>query len=158
MADDDRARRRRIGRESLEAPRSAHPVCGEPAHLLCDVGHHGSDRVVVAGLDPHDARRLGRPKAHREHGPEHDRDLAEDVAGVTLPDDALDSVDVPDRLDPPLEHGEERALVARVRRVLARHEADVGRHTRELLTLSQVEPCEEGDATDLVGRHHAGRR
>ena len=36
------------------------------------------------------ARRLRGTEAHREDGPEHDQDLTEDVAGVPLPDDALD--------------------------------------------------------------------
>ena len=40
--------------------------------------------------------------------------------GAALADDALDPVDELDRLDPALEHGEERPLVALVRGVLAR--------------------------------------
>ena len=73
--------------------------------------------------------------------------------GLTLADDALDPVDELDRLDAPLQHGEERALLALVRRVLARHETDIRRHPRNLLALPRVESREEGDATDLLGRH-----
>ena len=74
---------------------------------------------------------------------------------MTLPDDALDPVDLPDRLDAALQHGEERALVALVRRVLARDEAHVRRHPSKLLTLGRVESCEELDLPDLLRRHHA---
>ena len=86
VPDDDRARRRRLGGDALQPARSAHPVGREPADLLGDVGRHGRDRVVVVRLDPHDARRLRRAEADREHRPEHDRHLAEDVARVALAD------------------------------------------------------------------------
>jgi hypothetical protein len=127
----------------------------EPADLLGDVGSYGREGVVVARLDPHDPRRLRGTEAHGEDGPERDRHLAEDVARATHTDDALDPVDELDRLDATLEHGEERALAALVRRVLARHEADVRRHPRELLTLRRVESREERDLPDLLRRHHA---
>ena len=57
--------------------------------------------------------------------------------GVPLSDDALDPVDELDRLDPAFEQGEERALAAFRRRVLAGHEADVGGGARELLPLGE---------------------
>ena len=57
-------------------------------------------------------------KPDREHRPERDRHLAEDVAGRALADDPVEPVDGLDRLDAALEHGEERALVALLRRVL----------------------------------------
>ncbi len=68
--------------------------------------------VVVVRLDPHHARCLGGSEADRERGSEHDRHLAEDVARVSLADHPLDAVDELDRLDPALEHGEQRSLVA----------------------------------------------
>ena len=129
MPDHDRARGRRLCRDPLQPARAAHPVRRQLADLLCHVRHHGRDGVVVASLDPHDARRLRCPEPHREHRPEHDRHLSEDIARVTLAEDALDPVDEPDRLDATLEHGEQRALSALVRRVLARHEADIRRHS-----------------------------
>ena len=89
---------------------------------------------------------LGGAEADREDGAEHDRHLAEDVAGVALADDALDPVDELDRLDPPVEHGEERALAALVRGVLAGRERDVGRRAREPLALGVGEPGEDRDA------------
>ena len=135
MPDDDRARRRRVGGDALQAARAAHPVRRELADLLRDVGRRGGDGVVVVRLDAHHPRRLGGAEADREDGAERDRHLAEDVAGVALADHALDPVDELDRLDAALEHGEERALVALVRRVLARDEADVGRRAREPLAL-----------------------
>ena len=56
--------------------------------------------------------------------------------GLALADDPLDPVDELDRLDAALEHGEERALAALVRRVLARHEADVGRRPGKPLAVA----------------------
>ena len=75
--------------------------------------------------------------------------------GLPLADDALDPVDELDRLDPALEHGEQRALAALVRRVLARDEADVRRQPAKLLALGRVERREERDLPDLLRRHHA---
>ena len=107
MPDHDRARRRRLCRDALQPSRSAHPV-GRPAgRLLCDVGHHRRNSVIVVNLDAHDARSLRRAKAHRERGPERDRGLTEDVPRATLTDDALNPVDELDRLDATLENGEE---------------------------------------------------
>jgi hypothetical protein len=63
--------------------------------LCCDIRHHGRDSVIAVSLDPHHARRLGCTKSHREHRPEHDGHLPEDVARVTLAEDALDPVDEP---------------------------------------------------------------
>ena len=97
----------------------------QPADLLHDIGRHGRDSVVVASLDPDDARGLRRPKADREHRPEHDRDLPEDFPRAALTDDPLDAVDALDRLDATLEHGKQRALVTLVRRVLAWRQGDV---------------------------------
>ena len=134
--------------------RSADPVGRQPADLLAEVGHRGRDGVVVVSLDPHDARRLRRAKPDREHRPERDRHLPEDVSRASLADDALDPVDELDRLDAALEHGEERALAALVHRVLARHEADVGRCAGKPLALGGAERREDRDPRDLVGRHH----
>ena len=96
-------------------------------------------------LDPHDAGGLRRAEPHGEDRAEHDRHLAEDVPGETLADHARDPVDLLDRLDTALEQGEERALVALVRRVLARHEADVRRQPGKLLALGLVESRKELD-------------
>ena len=49
MADHERARRRRLGREPLEAAQPTHPVACQPSDLLPDVGLEGGDRVVVPG-------------------------------------------------------------------------------------------------------------
>ena len=74
--------------------------------------------------------------------------------GLPLADDALDPVDELDRLDAALEHGEQRALVALVGRVLARHEADIGRHPGQPLAGVPIERREDRDRPDLVRRHH----
>ena len=83
---------------------------GELADLLREPRHGGRDRVVVAGLDAHDARTLARAEPHREHLAERDRHLAEDIAGLAFADHALDPVDELDGLDTPFEQAEERAL------------------------------------------------
>jgi hypothetical protein len=95
------------------------------------------------------------PSPTAEHRPERDRHLAEDVAREPLPDDALDPVGEPHRLDPALEHREQRALGALVRGVLARDERDVGRHPRQPLTSGGVERLEQRDLPDLVCGDHA---
>ena len=120
IADDDRAPRRRVGGDPLQAAGAADPMPGQPADLLGDIGRHGCDGVVVLRLDPQHARLLSGAEPDGEHGPERQRHLAEDVAGRALADDPLDSVHELDRLDPALEHGEERALAALVHRVLPR--------------------------------------
>ena len=109
------------------------------------------------GLDPHHARRLRGTEAHREDRPERDRDLPEHVPWLTLAEHALDPVDEPGGLDATLEDREQRALGALVRGVLARREADVGRHPRQLLTLGRVERCEQRHATYLVRSDHGCR-
>ena len=76
---------------------------------------------------------------------------------MALADDAVDAVDDPDRLDATLEHGEERALVALVRGVLARGQADVGGDARQPLAVGGLERSEDRDLRDLVRRHHEGR-
>ena len=110
--------------------------------------------MVIARLYPKDARRLGRAKAHREHGSERNRPLAEDVARVTFADHALDPVDRLDRLDPTLEHCEERRFGALGRGVLACSEPDVRRRPRQALARSRVERSEQRDASDLLRGHH----
>ena len=111
--------------------------------------------MVVAGLDTHDPRLLCRTKADGEHRAERDRHLAEDVPGKALADDAVDPVDELDRLDATLEHGEECAFAALVRRELAGHEADVGRRPGEPLAVALTECGKGRDLEDLVRRYHS---
>jgi hypothetical protein len=51
----------------------------------------------------------------------------------------IDPVDRSHRFDPPLEHSKQRAIVACVRRVLTRHQADVRRNPGKTLVLGRVE-------------------
>ncbi len=62
MTDDDRPRRRWIGRDALQSSQSADPMTGQPPDFLSDVRRYGCDSVIVVRLDPHDARLLGRTK------------------------------------------------------------------------------------------------
>src|SRR5215211_2198780 len=119
MTDHDRTWWRRFGRDSLQPARAAHPVAGESADFLRDVGLHRGDGVVVLGLDPHHARGFRCTKANRKHCSESDRHLAEDVSGTAFAHNALDPVDELDRVDPTLEDGEQRALAAFGDRILA---------------------------------------
>ena len=127
---------------------AADAVARQPADLLRDVGRDRRERVVVVGLEPHDARLLGGAEPDRERRPERDRHLAEDVTRVPLADDALDAVDELRRFDPPVEHGEERSLRALVRRVLARQQGDVRRRLREPLAVLRLERGEDRDRPD----------
>ena len=151
MPDHDRAWRRLIGRDALQP---ADPLPRQLAELHPDLGRRGRDRVVVLGLDPHEARRLGGPKPEREPRPERDRHLPDELTDDAAADDALDPVDERDRLQATLEHGEQRPLVTRVDRVLARHDADVRRNPRKPLALDRAETGEDRDADDLLRRHH----
>ena len=137
---------------------AADPLPRQRAELHPDLGRRGCDRVVVLGLDAHDARRLGRAEAERERRAERDRHLADEIAHATSADDALDAVDEPDRLQAPLEDREQRPLVARVDRVLARQEPDVRCDPGEPFALCVAEIGKERDAGDVVRRHHSGRR
>ena len=113
------------------------------------------DRVVIVGLDPHDARLLRGPEPDREDGAEDYRDLTEDVSRVPLPDDALDPVDELHRLDPALQDCKERPVVTLVCRVLARREGDVGGNTREAVTGVHLEGGKNGNRSNLLSRDHA---
>jgi hypothetical protein len=127
LSDDDRAWRRRLCGEALEAAEPAHPVRREAADFLGELRRRRRYRVVVVRIDPHDARRLGSAEADGEHRAESDRHLAEDLAGMADADRPGDAVDMLDRLDLAGEHREQRALAALVGGVLAGSELDVGR-------------------------------
>jgi hypothetical protein len=129
---------------------------GEPADLLADVRHVGREGVVVGGLQAHDAGALRGAEPDREHRPERERDLPEDVARVALPEDALDAVDELDRLDPAFQHGEERTVGALVGGELARLEVDVGGGSADALALALLQRREDRDRADLLRRHHGG--
>ena len=69
MPDDDRARRRRLGREALQARarRRSGARASRPTSLR-DVGRRRRDGVVVVRLDPH-ARATPRPRGSRPGRP-----------------------------------------------------------------------------------------
>ena len=127
MADHDRARRRWVGCEPLQSPQSAGTVGRQPADLLSNVWGHGCDRVVVGGLDAHDARRLRRAKADGEHGAEDDREFPEDLPRQAPTDDALHAVRALHRFDKAIEDGEQCSVVACICGVLPCPERDIGR-------------------------------
>ena len=110
--------------------------------------------MVVAGLDAHDARRLRGAEPERERRPERDRHLADEVAHHPPADDGLDAVDDLDRLEPALQHREQRSLVARVHQVLPGQDPDVGGEPCEPRPLGGPEVREELDTGDLVCGHH----
>ena len=140
--------------EPGQSARAAHPVVGEVANLLADLGHRRSQRVIVPRLESHHARRLGRAKADREHRPQHDRHLAENIPDKTLTQNAINAIHRPDRLDPPLDHGEQRALVTFVGRVIPLHQPHVGSRAADLLALGLAQRGEHCDAPDLLCGDH----
>src|SRR5438876_9903196 len=113
--------------------------------------------MVVVRLDPHHTRLLRRPESDREHRPERHRHLPENVPRAAVADNALEPIDELDRLDPTLENSEERALVALMHGVLARHQTDVRCYAGETVAVHRVEGREDRDPTDLVRRHHGSR-
>ena len=158
MSEYDRPGGRRIGSQALQASEPAHSVRRKTADLLGDFRSRGDDRVVVPRPDAHDPRRFGGTEADREERAERDRNLAEQLPRPALADHALDAVDGFHRLDPTLEHGEERTFVALVDDVLARSKGDVRGRTREPEAIIDVQICEDGHPTDLVHRHHRDER
>ena len=122
-----RTRRRAAGaaRRRCPAGRAARP-CGRPRarRPRGHVRRHRGDRVVVARLQPHDARRLRRAEPDRERGADarsaprrRCRRARARPTTLSIPSTRLD------RLDAALEQGEERTLVALLRRVLAGQQA-----------------------------------
>ena len=154
LPDHDRPRRRRLRGEPLQPPCPGHPVARERADRLGDDRIHRRDRVVLGRLDPQHARLDGGAETNREDGSEHDRNLAEHVARQPLPDDPHRPVDRLHRFDPAFEHGEQRAILALVRRVLARHQAHVRRRARQTLRARGAEHRKYLDPSDLLRRHH----
>jgi len=108
-------------------------------------------------LDPQDARGLRRAEPDREDRSERDRHFPEDVSRLAPSDDLFDPVGQPDCLDPSFEQAEERSLGALMGGELPRGERDVGGGAREPLALGLVEPCEDRDAADVLGRDHRRR-
>ena len=106
VAEHECARRRRLGRDALQAARARHPVARKPPDLLGNVRRERCDRVVVARLEPHDARGFGGTEPDRKDGAERDRNLAENLAAMPFPDDPVDSVDDLHRLDSAAENRE----------------------------------------------------
>ena len=101
----------------------------------------------------------GSAKPDREHRAERDRYLAEDVSGLSLTDDALDSVYELDRLDATLEQAEERTLATLgVRRTRPARSLMSAASPGETLALFAVEAGEDRDPRDLFGGHHEPQR
>src|SRR5206468_9748955 len=156
--EDDRPIGSRLGDEALKAPGAADPIARKQADPLPDLGHDGSDGVVVVRLDAEHAGRLRCPEPGGMGQSERDLDLSKNVTGPPLADHALYAVDQLDRLDATVEQPEERWLVSFVNRELARGKADVGRDTTEALAIRRFEHCEHRDSLELVWRHHARDR
>ena len=112
------------------------------------------DRVVILRLDPHDPGRLRSAKPDREHRPKRDRNLAEDIAGTSLADDAVDSINDLYRLNSAVKQSEQRPFFALVGGVFARHQTDVGCHARKPLARRPVEVGEKPNATNIVSAQH----
>ncbi len=154
VPEDDRPVRRRLRRERLEASWPADPLARQTADVRRDLGGVGSEGVVVVRLDPDHPRGLRRPEPRGMGCAERDRDLAEEVAGPSLPDHAPDAVRHPDGLDPPLEKDEQGRQIALVHRVLAGVEREVGCDTAEPLEVFPLEGGEGRDLPKLLRRHH----
>lgn len=151
MPEDRRPGLRRLGGEALQP---ADALGRERAEPLRDLRRRGGDGVVVPGLQAHHPRRFRRAKAPEEHAAEHDRDLAEDLARAAPADRALHAVDQLGDLDLPGEHHEERALLARVDRVLSGVEMDVRGVLRDACKLGGRQPQEERNRPDLLDHQH----
>ena len=154
VAEHDRARTLGRGGEALQAAGAADAVCGQLADLLRDRRRCGCERVVVVRLDSHHPRRLGGAEADREDRAQRDRYLAEEVSRACGCRRRADAVDHPGRLDPPLEHGEERPLVSLVGGVLTGAQVDVGCGAADALAIGGIEAGEDADLPDLLRRHH----
>ena len=151
----NRPRRPLLSRERRQATSAPHPVVREVADLLAEIGHRGRKRVIITRLKSHHPGRLGGAKPDREHRPEHDRHLPENVTRITITKHPLDTINDPDRLDPPLDHREQCPLITLVRGVLALHQRHISSHTTDLLTLRLVRAVANTPiVADLLRRHH----
>src|SRR5262249_61133080 len=86
--------------------------------------------------------------------PEGSRHPAEDAPRPPLPDDAVDPVYELGHLDATIKQREQRRLVAFMRGVLTRSEADVRGNPRKPLASGRVETREDSHQPHLVRRHH----
>jgi hypothetical protein len=75
---------------------------------------------------------------------------------MSLADEAIDAVDDLHRLDSPVEEREQRAVVALVRGIFPRGEAEIRGGARKGLARRLREIGENGNATDVVRGHHDG--
>ena len=158
ISDHDRPRWRRLRRDARQPTGPAHPIAGERADGLHEPGFLGGDRVVVLRLDSHHPRGLSRAEPDGKDRPQRDRNLADQLAGMALADDARDPVHEFHHLDMTLEQGEQRAPVALVRRVLAGGEVDVGGSAGEALPALRAQGSEVGNPLDFLRGDHRGRR
>ncbi len=92
ISEHDRAERRGLGQARPQTPVPAEPVLAS-ADPLPDLRRDGGEGAVVVRLEPEDAGGLRRPVPGGLGHPERDRQLADDVAGPPLADDALHAVD-----------------------------------------------------------------
>ncbi len=154
MAEDDRPKRGRGGRTSLQTLGAPQPVVREVAHPLRDHRCGGDEGLVIVQLDPEHACRLRCAEPAGVEHPERDRHLPEDVTGPPLADHALHAVDAPDHLEPTFEHAEQRPPVTLVHGRLARRERDVRHEPGKPVTFGRLEVRENRDPADLLRRHH----
>jgi hypothetical protein len=105
-------------------------------------------------LDAHHARPDGGTEADREHSPQRDRHLAEDIAWHSFTDDALHPIHNLDGLNPAIEQREQRAIISLVRCELAGLKAYVRGRASKPLLLVHTQHREYLNPSDLVRRHH----
>ena len=103
---------------------------------------------------PQDPGGLDGAKCRRERSSERYRHLAEHITAMPVTDHLLDPVDELHDLDLAAQDGEERPLVALVRRVLAGGERDVRSGARQPLPLLLGKRAEDPDDLDVLGGDH----
>jgi len=143
----------RLRGQSLQAA-DAFPRLG--GHPLGDVGHRGSQRVILRRVDAQQPGRLRRAGAAEEGRAEGDRHLAVEFTGLALADHGRHAIDLPHDLELARDHDVERTFLALVHGEFARHQVDVGRRARQRFQLGDGHTREQGHIGKFGSAQHGG--
>ncbi len=151
IAKQDDLSRARLGRNLLQAPDA---LAGLFVHHLRKFGRRGGDGVIGPGLHLQDPRRLAGSEAGLKLRAEHERNLAEQLAGQARSNLALDAVDELDHFDCALEHDEQSRRFALIDRIFPGIEMNVRSRPRDIRERDRRERGKDRKRGEFVRRQH----